>query len=301
MKSARRNHLRGSAMLLVLWALLLLSAAVFAWAVSIQNNIAVHSDTSRAVEARAAAHSGMTVALHPRVSRQTPLPEEQISPGVSYQVRMISEGGKLNINWLLRGEEPRKLLLLKQWLERRGLKSEEREVFVDCLLDYVDGDDLHRLNGREDEGDYHPTNRELTSVEEIAGVAGSTPLVSQPGWQDELTIYSQGPIDVGSASADMLRLLPGLGESRIQQFIKYRQGEDGIDGTVDDPVFKNLGVVQSYLGLSASQFKELSGLIAYRDPTLNIVSTGRSGNVTRQLEVVVRKGGGKPQILLWKE
>ncbi len=296
-----RQHPHGSAMLLVLWALLLLSAAVFAWAVSIQNSIVLHSDTSRAVEARAAAHSGMSVALHPRVSRQTPLPEETIAPGMSYQVAVISEGGKLNINWLLRGEEPRKLILLKQWLERRGLSSEEREIFVDCLLDYVDGDDLHRLNGREDEGDYHPANRELASVDEIAGVAGSTPLVSQPGWQDELTIYSQGPIDIGSASADMLRLLPGLSETRIQQFITYRQGEDGIDGTVDDPVFKNLGVVQSFLGLSPAQFKELGGFITYRDPTLNITSTGKAGNVTRQLEVVVRKGGGKPQILLWKE
>lgn len=296
-----RHTGRASALLLVLWALLLLSAAVFAWAVTIQTDIAIQGDYGRAAEARAMAHSGMAVALHPRVSLQTPLPDETIAPGLGYGLKIISEGGKLNINWLLRGEDPRKLAILKQWLELRGLNFEEREIFVDSLLDYVDGDDLHRLNGREDGEDYHPTNRELQSVKEIVNVNGSMPLVARPGWDEQLTIHSQGPIDLGSASAEILRLLPGLGESRISQFIAYRQGQDGIEGTVDDPVFRNLGAVQQYLGLSGGQFKELNSLITYKDPTLNITSIGHSGNVTRQLEVVVRKGGGRPQILLWKE
>ena len=300
MKNAR-DFRRASALLLVLWALLVLSAAVFGWAVSMQASLAQHGAANRATEARAMAHSGMAVALHPRVQLETPLPEETVAPGQSYRVKVVSEGGKLNLPWLLRGEEPRKILLLKQWLERRGLDFEQREVFVDCVLDYIDGDDLHRLNGREKEDGYEPANRDLRSVRELALIAGTEPLTSQPGWDDELTIYSQGPLDLGSASIDLLKLLPGLGETAIRQFVQYRQGKDALDGTPDDIRFANLAAIQKFLGLNAAQFKELAGLVTYKDPTLHITSLGRSSTVTRQVEVIVNKSGGKAGILHWKE
>jgi type II secretory pathway component PulK len=292
---------RGSALLLVLWALLLLSAAVFAWAASIHDSLALQAEGNRAIEARAMAHSGMALALHPGVTFETPLPEETLASGMSYRVRMISEGGKLNINWLLRGEEPRKLTILKSWLERRGLDFQQREVLVDSLLDYVDGDDVKRLNGREKDGTYQPADRELQSVREIVRVPGAAPLTSQAGWENDLTIYSQGPIDLSSASIEILRLLPGLSETRVQQFVQYRQGEDGRDGTEDDIQFENFDAIRQFLGLTAAQFKELSSLVTYQDPTLQITSIGQSGKVSRHLEVVVRKAGAQPQILSWKE
>jgi type II secretory pathway component PulK len=299
MKDARSLH--ASALLLVLWALLTLSAAVFAWAAWIQNGIALHAEANRAVEAQAMAHSGIAVALHPRVTIQTQLPEETLAPGQSYRVQMISEGGKLNINWLLRGEEPAKLMILKKWLERRKLDFKQREALVDCLLDYTDADGLQRLNGRETDDKYRPANRELESVHEIRKIPGAAPLTSQPGWDDDLTIFSHGPIDLNAASIETLRLLPGIAEKRLQQFVQYRQGRDGLDGTVDDPTFKNLDEIRQFLGLTAAQFEEIKGLVMYKDPTLHITSVGRSANVTRQVEVVTRKTTGQFLILSWKE
>jgi len=293
---------RASALILVLWALMLLSAAVLAWAASVQNSIARHAVDNRTFEALAMARSGLAIALHPAVSRRTPVPDEELAPGMGFQVRITSEGGKLNLNWLLRGEEPMKLAMLRQWLERKGLKFQERDTFVDCLLDYVDADDVKRLNGAEDDGDYHPANRELQTVEELVRVRGTEPLTSQPGWQNDLTVYSQGPIDLESASAEILSLIPGLGETRIRQFIQYRQGPDGIDGTPDDNTFPSMAAIQQYLGLTQAQFQALGGLITYKDPTLRIVAEGHSGNIKRQIVVVVRKGATpKPEILSWKE
>jgi type II secretory pathway component PulK len=292
---------RASALILVLWALMLLSAATVAWALSIQNSITRHGVDNRAFEALTMARSGLAIALHPAVSRRTSLPDEDLGPGMGFQVRIISEGGKLNLNWLIRGEEPMKLAMLRHWLERRGLNFQERETFVDCLLDYVDADDIKRLNGAEDDGDYHPANRELQTVEELVRVAGTAKLTSQPGWQDELTVYSQGPIDLESASAEILSLLPGLSETRINQFIQYRRGPDGIDGTPDDNSFPSIAAIQQYLGLSQTQFQALSGLITYKDPTLRVIVEGHSGDIKRQIAVVVRKDSGKPQILAWKE
>ena len=292
---------RASALLLVMWALIILTGAVFAWVAVIQGELALHNNANRDVEARAMAHSGLALALHPLVSQKTPALDEEVAPGLGYKVRIVSEGGKLNINWLLRGEDPRKLVILKQWLEGRGLDFEQRETFVDCLLDYVDADNLKHLNGMEDERDYHPANRELISVDEIAQVANSGPLVAQAGWKDDVTIDSQGPFDLIAAPVAILRLLPGLGESRIAAFVKFRQGKDGLDGTLDDPEFKSIKEVQSFLGLGEAQFKELAGLVTIKDPTFHIISEGRSGNVYRQVAVVARKAGGNPQILSWKE
>ena len=300
MKRARLSNC-GSALLLVLWALVVLTAAVFTWVAVIQGELQLHAEANRDVEARAMAHSGLALAFHPLVTQKTPLLEEDVTPDLGYKVRIVSEGGRLNINWLLRGEEPRKLVILKQWLEGRGLEFQQREALVDCMLDYVDTDDLKHTNGQEDEGDYRPANREFTSIDEIAKVANSGPLVSQAGWKDDLTIDSQGPIDLIAAQVPILRLLPGLGEARIAAFVNFRQGADGLDGTLDDHEFKNLKDVQTFLGLGDAQFKELGGLVSIKDPTMHITSEGRSGNAYRQVEVVARKAAGNPQILSWKE
>jgi hypothetical protein len=288
-------------LLIVFWALLVLSAAIVAWSEWINQGILIDADANRGLEARAMAHSGMAVALNPGVTKLTPLLEKEFSPSLSYRVKMVSEGGRLNINWLLTGEDPQKLGILKLWLEQRGLNAKERDVLVDCLLDYVDADNVPHLNGVEDQGDYHAANRPFESVDEIAQVWGAEPLTRTPGWKDNLTIYSSGPIDLVAAPIDILRLIPGLSETRIQRFVQMRVGQDGIEGTADDPEFGDLGQIFSLLGISANAAELLQPLVTVNDPTTHITSEGRSAKVVRQLEVVTRKGGGNPQILYWKE
>jgi type II secretory pathway component PulK len=301
-KSRRRRSAEdGSGLLLVLWALLLLSAAVFGFAQWIQQDLQLHGEANRDVEARAMAHSGLTLALHPLVTKLTPGLDEEFEGGLGYKVKIESEGGKLNIRWLLDGEDERKLIILKKWLELRGLNYNERDVLVDCLLDWVDADNAHRLNGVEDDGDYHAANRPLQSIEEIADVRGSEPLTKVEGWKNALTIYSQGPIDLTSASPEVLHLIPGLSESQIQRFVQFRRGRDGIDGTKDDPEFKSLKDVQVFLAIPDAQFKALGGLISVKDQTMRITSEGHSANAYRHVEVVALKGGGTPKILSWKE
>ena len=299
MKTIHRT--RGSALIIVMWALVLLSAAVFTWAKLIHSEIEVSGQFNRELEARALAHSGIALALHPLVTQKTPLLEDQFANDLTFQAKIVGEGGRLNINWLLAGEDERKLTLFKQWLEQMGLSFQEREVFLDSLLDYIDGDAVKRLNGVEETPDYHPPNRPLQSVDELTQVANSKLLTEKPGWRDQLTIYSQGPIDLTAANENILRLLPGLGESRMIRFLEYRRGKDGIDGTIDDPEFKSVKEIFTYLGISEAQGKELAGLITYKDQTMHITSIGTAANVSRQVEVVARKGGANPSILSWKE
>lgn len=290
-----------SVLLIVVWAIVLLSAAVFTWAKMIQQDIQISGGESRDLEARAMAHSGLAIGLHPLVSRKTPLLEEQLGDDMGYRVTMVSEGGKLNINWLIGGEEPRKLEILKQWLRQLGLNFKDTEVFVDSLLDYVDGDNDPHLNGVEDKEDYHPANRPLQSIDEITQVANSKLLTERPGWRDQLTIHSQGPIDITAANENVLRLIPGIGELPMQRFLKYRRGPDETDGTIDDPEFKTVADIFSFLGLNKAQGQEIGGLVGWKDPTMRITSVGTSAKVVRQVEVIARKGGSTPVILYWKE
>ena len=292
---------RASVLLIVLWALILLSAAVFAWAKVIQQEIQISGQENREIEARAMAHSGLAIALHPLVSKKTPLLEEELGEGMSYRVMMVSEGGKLNINWLITQEDPRKLELFKQWLATMDLDFKERETFVDSLLDYVDGDNDPHLNGIEDKDDYHPANRPLQSLDELAQVANAQLLTSKPGWREQLTIHSQGPIDLTAANENVLRLVPGIGELQMQRFLQFRRGKDGVDGTIDDPEFKSMKEILGYLGMSEKQGQELGGLVGLKDLTMHITSEGTSAKVVRQLEVIARKGGSNPVILYWKE
>lgn len=296
-----RRETRASALMLVLWAVMLLSMAILAWAQWIQHGLTLSGEASGNADARAMSHSGVAMALNPAVGERSPQLNRQFGTQLGYRVRMVSEGGKLNLNWLLAGEDPAKLQILKKWLESIGLDFRQRAALVDTLLDYVDADNVRRLNGLEDEGDYHPANRALLDLEELRTMRGVEDLVEKPRWREALTLYSAGPIDLLSAPLEILRLVPGVGDGKWARFASFRAGQDGVLGTRDDPPFKSLRDIQLFLGMSDQQFKSLSGLVGMRDPVVRILAEGQAGKVIRQVEVVARKGGPNASILSWKE
>ena len=304
MIALQKKFRRGAALLIALWAIIVLTSAVLLWAAYIRQTITVSGESYNDTEARAQAHSGLAIAMHPLVSKETDAltMEEGNDPG--FRVRMVSEGAKLNLNFLFNNGNPeeRKLEIFKRWLENRGIDYQARDRMVDCILDWLDADNVKRTNGQEDGPNYHPPNRgQFLTVEELAEVAGTEPLTSQPGWKDDLTVDSQGQIDLTSADAHILRLLPGVGDLGIERFLQWRRGGDGIDGTKDDPVIQKLETVQGYLGMTKTQWNALGGLITLRDNTWQIISEGWSGKVVRQVTVVVVKGSQNPQIRRWKE
>jgi hypothetical protein len=302
----RRRH--GSVLILALWALLLLSAAVFAWVKFIQQSAVYTSQSNAGLDAKALAHSGVMVALNPQVTRLTPILNQQFSEDRGYKVRMTGEGGRLNLNWIFtptNATDPVKIAMFQKYLELRGLNLAQREHLTDSILDWLSPGNVGRLNGAEDSENYHPPHRgQFLSVEELAQVAGSEPLVSQGGWQDDFTIYTNpGLIDLQSANRIILESLPGVGSASVTRFLQVRQGPDGVDGTNDDHIFKDATEAISYLGVTGNQAQLLGGYVYVENPlsTVHIQSTGQSGDVYRNVEVVARKQGMQPIILSWKE
>jgi general secretion pathway protein K len=186
-------------------------------------------------------------------------------------------------------------------LENKHIDLNERDRMIDCLLDWVDPDDLVRLNGAEAEGNYRPANAPLTRIDELKKVKGWEQFTAEPGWDGDFTLNSAGPVDVTWASREVLLALPGMSEAQVDRFLQQRRGLDKIDATADDAKFANLEEVRAALGFTPDQFKILGPLLSLNDPTFHVVSIGKSGNVTRTVQMIVRKTGNYPQIIMWKE
>jgi len=295
---------RGAALMLVLWALFLLSAMLISWALEIDSRLTLSGNANRILEAEAMACSGAEVALHPNIKPDSVNLRRQINRRENYDVRITGEGGRLNLNWLLAGEDPTRLGILNKYLENKGIDLNERNQMMDSLLDWVQPNTgLHHLNAPPESDDYHPSHTLLTGIDQLKQVAGWAEFTSAPGWDDDFTLNSTGPIDLAWASRDVLLALPGMTGDLVDRFLLVRRGPDGIDGTADDAPFKNLEDVRAALGFSPEQFQQLAGLVGFKDPVLRIVSVGKSGEAMRIVQMVIRRANNVnvPQLISWKE
>ncbi|HEX3816869.1 MAG TPA: hypothetical protein VHW03_01115, partial [Chthoniobacterales bacterium] len=181
-------------MLLSLWALFLLSAMVIGWALDIDSRITLSGTANRGLEAEAAACSGAELALNPDVKPNDSILQGSLVKNQTYHARIVGEGGRLNLNWLVAGENPQRLAILSKYLEVKGVELNQSEHMMDCLLDYVDPDNIPRLNGAEADDVYHPRNALLQSVDELKQVKGWEAFTARPNWDADFTLYSSGPI-----------------------------------------------------------------------------------------------------------
>jgi len=315
---------QGAALLLALWALFLLSAMVITWALNINSRLTSSSNANRVVEAEAMASSGAEIALNPTIKPDSQNLHMKFAGGEKFDVQMTGECGRLNLNFLTQGEDPTKLAILRQYLSLKGIELNDLDSMMDALLDWVSPNKgLHHLNAPPETDDYRPPHAPLTSVDDLKKIFGWEEFTSKPGWDKDFTVVGNcGAIDVAWASRDVLRALPGMGEDSVDRFLQLRQGQDGIDGTADDFQFTTTNPPQvpqeaiAALGLKPQQFQMILPLVQYKGPVVRIVSIGKSGGVTRSVEMIVFKpttplGGaaglgasiaaGRPQVFSWKE
>src|SRR5947208_3825795 len=210
MPSHNSKLISGAAIMLALWAIFLLSALVISWALDIDSRLSLSGEGARMLKAEAVACSGAEVALHPAVTPGSRNLSGQLDNGASYEARLSGEGGRLNLNWLVAGEDPDRLEILRRFLEIKEIDLHERDTMVDSLLDWVEPNTgLHHLNAPSESDDYHPPHTLLTRIEELKKIAGWSEFTSTPGWEDEFTLNSSGPVAVAWAYSDNLLALPG--------------------------------------------------------------------------------------------
>jgi len=273
---------------------------VIAWALDLNSRLTLTGNASRVLEAEAMASSGAEVALNPSVEPGSSVLHGSLGKNQTYEARIVGEGGRLNLNWIVSGENPQRIALLRTYLEIKGVDLNERDRMIDTLLDYVDPDDLPRLNGAESGPNYEPRNALLQHIEELKVIPGWEKYTARPDCDDDSTLYSSGPVDLAWASRDVLLSLPGFNEPIVDRYLELRRGTDQLDGTEDDAVFESLDQVRLALGFSPEQFAQLSALVGFKDQVMRVVSVGKSGGATRTVQMIIRKSA-TPQLILWKE
>lgn len=286
----------GSALLIMLWAVALLSATTLGLAVYLQSGLDEDAARSKAFRARQLAESGLAVGMHDAVDRGDPVLSQSPGPGESFRVRILSEGSRVNINQAIQNEDDTTLLdLFTAW----GLDLDQAERVIDSLRDWVDEDDLTRLAGFEYR-DYAaigqpqlPRNEPFRSVEEMALCRGMELIeAARPDWRDAFTTWGDGKIDVNDAGVEILVAGGGLSEAMAQSVVDSRVGLDGVPDTEDDLVFESLDQFRVFLGLGDLAFQSIQDRLTTSSSIERITSTGQVGDIRRTLTAVVRAGGG---------
>ncbi|QPJ62925.1 MAG: general secretion pathway protein GspK [Candidatus Nitronauta litoralis] len=146
------------------------------------------------------------------------------------------ENGKLNLNRVSRE-------ILVKALELNGMEQgSDRDSIADSILDWVDADDNHRLNGAENDyylsqfPPYHAKNGPLDSLGELLKVKGMTPELLygdeeydeaedkeglKPGLVRLFTVYNTPYFNPNTAPVEVLRA--SFPEEKVQDILNAKQ------------------------------------------------------------------------------
>lgn len=295
----------GSALLLVLWSLLLLSMSVFGVVEIVQSSVSHAAHLASASQARALALTGLSIAMHPDMKPGNSLLQQQPAAGEKFEVTLRGEAGRLNLNHVLEKDHRDILIrLFTGW----GLKQAQAAAVADCLYDWIAPGDKPSPNGAK-EADYRhagmpniPTGKPFTSFAEVAEVMGMSAVEKvNPDWQDSFTLLSDGPLDVNEASPELISAVLNLPSSQVEAFVEKRNGKDCLPETQDDAPLADTAALKTAFGLGDKTFAAISDQVTVSDPVRRIESTGTVDGVAVVFTVVMRLQSSPPEYLAWKE
>lgn len=285
---------QGLALVLVLWTLSLMMIMAGSFALSMRREASVALGIKDNAQGVAAAEAGIAIAemmlLNPDQNRRWH------SDGSVYQidfvdtlvrVRLLAESGKIDIN----AADP---TLLQSLLTQAPVDPDQQTALLGAILDWRDSDDLVNIEGAESK-EYHaaglkytPRNQPFQSIEELQMVLGMNEAILKY-LEPLITVHSgQSHVNLATASREVLRLLPGLDASLIDQYIELRR-ESAINGEPMPPFSLGQG---------------LTGASGEGDIVQIIAEAQLNDGATVILKVIVTKSGdagSSPfQILKWQ-
>ena len=303
----------GMAVILVIWIVVILMAMVGEFTYSMRTEINITRNFKEEEEAYQLAIAGIEQAklellsvndlrgIHFGEDKVLILdPEDEVLPERkrelgrgSFEYTITDEDGKLNINGATQEQ-------LKSVFLDSGVEAEDVDTIVDSILDWIDTNDLHRLNGAEE--DYYQSldkpysckDAPFEAIEELLLVKGMTTEIfygshavkKTSGAEKEedeagfsgvvnlMTVVGAGPININTSPEPVLTAV--LGETVADTIIPQREISPLLNavsnGKVDSQYFR-------------------------------ITSTGKNsdGSITRTIKTVVLRQPNNLVTLYWND
>ena len=319
---------KGLALLMVLWVITLLAVIVGEFCYAMKTEINITRNFKESTQGYYIALAGVNRAAAELIKEtstgikknQSPVEDEEDSdsdtnedliewrvganiPPVlfgegEYKVKISNESGKININ-----KATRSMLLML--LNGFDLDDSEKDTIADSIMDWRDKDNLHRINGAEDDyyqsldDPYECKDEDFDAIEELLLVKGVTADIFYGGLESMVTIYTQtDKININAASFKMLLALPEMTETAAREIIASR-GEKEIkrlsvlNDIIDPDIYLSIKhyislkmspfySIDSFGGISGSKVKEGLRVLIKIDP-----KEKKGFRVTRWIDFIV--------------
>jgi type II secretory pathway component PulK len=123
------------------------------------------------------------------------------------------------------------------------------------------------------------------------------------GLMNIFTPFSSGKINVNTADANVLQMIPGVDNVIAENIIKLRSGPDGVEGTDDDTPFPDPAMALQSAGLPQQLASQSAAVCTVRSFTFEVHVTARFGDYKREyIAILTRSPGTDIQVLsfYWK-
>lgn len=331
MKS-RDESRRGSALIVSLWVILVLSMLIGSFAFDMHVEAGITAHYRQRMKAYGLAKAGVEwskslVLKSYQVDEETEDEEDMdrlisainLSRGVAAQQRTVELGdGRFNVSVIPeQGRYNINKISDIQWeeiLDRAGIPLEDWDELIDCFFDYVDENDEHLINGAESddsfytERGYECKNAPLDTINELLLVKGFTEEIVFGGVHPEteemmsgiassFTTWGDGLINVNTASREVLETLTGGEEVVVEGILEKRRGFDGEPNTRDDG-FETIDDFMQIAGVDP----EIRDKITVTDHTfVRVISIGEVGDVRTGIWTVLKSDGSIVAPIFWRE
>jgi hypothetical protein len=289
----------GVALIVVLWAVALISAAMLGLAAILQRQLGQEVAALQNSRATLVAESGLQMALNPQIQPAMAAEASRVLSGelqtgwgvkVSFEVGaedLRGEEGKINLNALAMGDRDFCRRILTNLLGVWDVNPTTSSAFIDALLDYVDPDD--QTTGNNDLTEALAKDGPLENLDELEKVPGWRQVMEESrekNWKNKFTIFGSGKLSLKSADQDVIEVWLGLTEGGAANFVQDRLGIDQIFGSQDDQVNVSL------LGPIPPDLQAKINMGA--EDLWRVTSTGYVGEVKRKVVALISRN--PPQI-----
>ncbi len=206
--------------------------------------------------------------------------------------------------------------IINQALTAMGVDANDIPTITDSIQDWVQPGDNPRLAGAKNQyylsldPPYYCKEAPMDDISELLLVKGVTGPMYDGGTETNATSkknfgfspfqnnnyafglkvvftpFSDGKININTADANVLQLIPGVDEATAEEIIKTRAGPDGAEGTADDTPFQNTGDIQR-AGINREATQNIGTFCDVRSHTFEVHVTAHFLDNTREYVAII--------------